>query len=61
MKYRFIAAEKATYGVDRLCLVLGVARRQLVPFVEGMPRRDSPGKALPEGVAHMLLKRPGDR
>lgn len=26
MKYRFIAAEKATYGVDRLCRVLGVAR-----------------------------------
>lgn len=26
MKYRFIAAEKAAYGVDRLCRVLGVAR-----------------------------------
>jgi uncharacterized Ntn-hydrolase superfamily protein len=47
--------------VDELRRVLGVARRQLVPFVDGMPRRDSPGEALPDDVSRMLLKSPADR
>lgn len=47
--------------VRELRRVLGVARRQLVPFVDGMPRRDSPGKALPAQVTEMLLRPPGRR
>lgn len=47
--------------VKELRRVLQVARRQLVPFVDGMPRRDSPGKALPQEVAAMLLRSPSKR
>ena len=47
--------------VAELRRVLGIARRQLLPFVQGMPRRDSPGRALPADVAAMLLKPPAER
>lgn len=47
--------------VAELRRVLGVARRQLLPFVQGMPRRDSPGRALSADVAAMLLKPPAER
>lgn len=47
--------------VAELRRVLGVARRQLLPFVQNMPRRDSPGRALPADVAAMLLKPPAER
>lgn len=41
--------------------ILGVARRQLVPFVEGMPRKDGSSHALPEDVVAMLLQAPERR
>ena len=47
--------------VAELRRVLGIARRQLLPFVQGMPRRDRPGRALPADVAAMLLKPPAER
>lgn len=47
--------------VAELRRVLAVARRQLVPFVAGMPRREEPAGALPEDVAAMLLRSPGER
>jgi uncharacterized Ntn-hydrolase superfamily protein len=47
--------------VAELRRVLSVARRQLLPFVQGMPRRDSPGSALPADVMSMLLKPPAQR
>lgn len=47
--------------VSELRRVLGVARRQLVPFVQGMPRRSSPGVALRGDVMAMLLKPPAER
>jgi uncharacterized Ntn-hydrolase superfamily protein len=47
--------------VAELRRILGIARRQLLPFVLGMPRRDRPGRALPEDVTKMLLKPPADR
>lgn len=47
--------------VAELRRVLGIARRQLAPFVQGMPRRTSPGRALPVDVAQMLLKPPAER
>lgn len=47
--------------VAELRRVLGVARRQLLPFVQGMPRRATPGRALPADVMAMLLKPPAKR
>jgi uncharacterized Ntn-hydrolase superfamily protein len=47
--------------IPELRRILTVARRQLVPFVAGMPRRDGPAGALPAEVAAMLLQPPGDR
>ncbi|MBP1181700.1 DUF1028 domain-containing protein [Methylobacterium sp. PvR107] len=47
--------------VAELRRVLEVARRQLVPFVAGMPRRDGPSGALPDDVVAMLLEPPGQR
>jgi len=47
--------------VAELRRILAVARRQLIPFVAGMPRRDGPAGALPEDVAAMLLRPPADR
>jgi len=47
--------------VAELRRILSIARRQLMPFVEAMPRRDSPGRAMPADVTQMLLKPPGER
>ncbi len=47
--------------VAELRRVLGIARRQLLPFVQGMPRRSSLGRALPAEVMSMLLKPPAER
>ncbi|GJE13872.1 hypothetical protein FOHLNKBM_4940 [Methylobacterium longum] len=47
--------------VAELRRVLEVARRQLVPFVAGMPRKDGPAGALPDDVVAMLLEAPGTR
>ena len=47
--------------VRELRRVLGVARRQLVPFVAGMPRKDGPAGALPEDAVAMLLEAPEKR
>jgi len=47
--------------VAELRRILGVARRQLVPFVAGMPRKDGPAGPLPEAVSAMLLLPPGER
>lgn len=47
--------------VAELRRILEVARRQLAPFVAGMPRKDGPAGALPDDVAAMLLKPPAER
>ncbi len=47
--------------VAELRRVLAVARRQLVPFVAGMPRKNGPAGALPDDVVDMLLKPPAQR
>ncbi|MEE7493453.1 DUF1028 domain-containing protein [Methylobacterium oryzae] len=47
--------------VAELRRVLAVARRQLVPFVAGMPRKDGPAGALPDAVTAMLLRAPAER
>ena len=47
--------------VAELRRVLGVARRQLLPFVEAMPGRDCPGRDMPEAVTSLLLRPPAER
>ena len=46
--------------VARLRRTLEVARLQLAPFVDGMPRRERPS-AFPQEVMNLLLKSPPDR
>jgi uncharacterized Ntn-hydrolase superfamily protein len=47
--------------VAELRRVHGIARLQLLPFVEGMPKRGETAEGLPEAVAEMLLKPPSQR
>lgn len=47
--------------VTELRRVLGIARLQLVPFVDGMPRRDGPAGAAPEVVTQILALSPAQR
>lgn len=47
--------------VAELRRVLEIARLQLVPFVEGMPKRDAPPGPAPEAVTTMLALSPPDR
>lgn len=47
--------------VAELRRVLGVARVQLLPFVQGMPRREGPPRVLPAEVTALLLRPPSQR
>ena len=47
--------------VAELRRVHDIARLQLLPFVEGMPKRGETAEGLPETVAEMLLKPPPAR
>jgi uncharacterized Ntn-hydrolase superfamily protein len=47
--------------VPELRRVFEVARHQFIPFVEGMPTRDDPGRAPPAAVTELLLKPPAER
>lgn len=47
--------------VKELRRVLRIARAQLMPFVEGMPKRGKPGEPAPREVTEMLLRSPPDR
>ena len=47
--------------VAELRRVFGVAQQQLIPFVEGMPTRDLPGRAPPAAVTELLLTPPSLR
>ncbi|MEA3095146.1 MAG: hypothetical protein QOJ04_6488, partial [Caballeronia sp.] len=47
--------------VAELRRVFEVAQRQFVPFVEGMPTRDDPGRAPPAVVTELLLTPPQSR
>lgn len=47
--------------VRELRRVLEIARLQLRPFVDGMPRRGLPATGLPAAVTEMLLASPPDR
>jgi uncharacterized Ntn-hydrolase superfamily protein len=47
--------------VAELRRVHDIARLQLLPFVEGMPKRGQAAEGVPEAVSEMLLKPPPDR
>jgi uncharacterized Ntn-hydrolase superfamily protein len=47
--------------VKELRRVLRIARAQLIPFVEGMPKRGKPAEPAPREVTEMLLRSPPDR
>ncbi len=47
--------------VRELRRVLEIARLQLVPFIEGMPKRGAPPGPAPEAVTTMLALSPPDR
>ena len=47
--------------VSELRRVLQVARRELLPFVQGMPRRVGAARPLPDAVKALLLRPPAER
>ena len=47
--------------VTELRRIVTIARLQLLPFVEGMPRRGKPAGTVPDSVSEMLLAPPPDR
>jgi uncharacterized Ntn-hydrolase superfamily protein len=47
--------------VPELRRVYEIAKLQLLPFVQGMPKRGEIAVALPQSVSDMLLKAPSDR
>ncbi|MDP4006268.1 DUF1028 domain-containing protein [Methylobacterium sp. NEAU K] len=56
-----LRVDEHTAPVAELRRVLTVARRQLAPFVAGMPKKTGPAGALPDDVAAMLLEAPDRR
>jgi len=47
--------------VEELRRIATIARLQLLPFVEGMPKRDQAADSLPDAVTAMLLDPPPER
>lgn len=47
--------------IAELRRIYTIAKLQLLPFVEGMPKRGETAGALPQSVSDMLLKSPPDR
>jgi len=56
-----IRVDEHAAPVAELRRVLEIGRHQLIPFVEGMPRRGSTPAPAPDHVTAMLLKPPPDR
>lgn len=56
-----IRADEHPRPVEELRRILGIAEAQLLPFVEGMPKRQGVAGGLPAAVTEMLLKSPPDR
>ncbi len=56
-----LRVDEHPHPVAELRRILCIARLQLVPFVEGMPRRGQAAGPLPEETSRMLLKPPPSR
>jgi uncharacterized Ntn-hydrolase superfamily protein len=53
-----LRVDEHAHPVAELRRVYTIARLQLLPFVEGMPKKGTPAGALPESVTRMLLTAP---
>jgi uncharacterized Ntn-hydrolase superfamily protein len=56
-----LRVDEHAYPVAELRRVYAIARLQLLPFVEGMPKKHASAGALPHAVSDMLLKPPPSR
>jgi len=56
-----IRVDEHSEPISELRRVLRIARKQLMPFIAGMPRRGDSAKAPPLEVTQMLLRSPPDR
>jgi uncharacterized Ntn-hydrolase superfamily protein len=56
-----LRVDEHAYPVAELRRVFGIARLQLLPFVEGMPKKRGEPGPLPDAVSQMLLKPPPQR
>ena len=56
-----LRVDEHAYPVTELRRVLEIARLQLLPFTEGMPKRSRPGVAAPQSVVEMLAFPPPQR
>jgi uncharacterized Ntn-hydrolase superfamily protein len=53
-----LRVDEHRHPVAELRRIFAIARHQLLPFVEAMPRRDRPEASLPDSVSAMLLTPP---
>ena len=53
-----LRVDEHPYPVAELRRVYSIARLQLLPFVEGMPKKGAPAGAVPDSVTSMLLTPP---
>ena len=56
-----LRVDEHAYPVAELRRVYTIARLQLSPFIEGMPKKNAGAGALPRSVSEMLLKPPPSR
>ena len=56
-----LRVDEHSQPVAELRRIAGIARLQLLPFVDGMPKRGEPAGGLPNSVSEMLLRPPPDR
>lgn len=56
-----LRVDEHPYPVAELRRVYEIARLQLLPFVQGMPKREGPGVAVPENVVKLLGVPPPQR
>lgn len=56
-----LRVDEHAHPVAELRRVYGIAKLQLLPFVQGMPKRDAAAGAVPEAVTRMLLQPPPQR
>jgi uncharacterized Ntn-hydrolase superfamily protein len=56
-----LRVDEHAYPIAELRRVYAIARLQLLPFVEGMPKKKAEAGALPSSVSDMLLKPPPSR
>jgi uncharacterized Ntn-hydrolase superfamily protein len=56
-----LRVDEHAYPVAELRRVYVIARQQLLPFIEGMPKKNAETGALPKSVSDMLLKPPPQR